>query len=97
MSEIVIHTLRRFKEVLDSLECECHDGFTCTIHNDKRLVESALKIMEKEDSKSKLLIHYCDDDSHLLAWGGVGTRPARTTSFHYEPLGDGGTNRSYHQ
>ena len=59
MSEIVIHTLRRFKEVLDSLECECHDGFTCTIHNDKRLVESALKIMEKEDSKSKLLIHYC--------------------------------------
>jgi len=41
---IVKKALERFKIVLDSLECECdsYNGFTCTIHSDKELVEKAL-------------------------------------------------------
>jgi len=45
--EIIKTALERFKEVLDSLECECdsYSGYVCTIHSDKRLVEKALQRM----------------------------------------------------
>ena len=36
--------LYRFKELVDSLECECDDyhGYTCPIHKDRLLARSAL-------------------------------------------------------
>ena len=36
--------LLRAKEIVDSLECECDDavGFTCSIHADRRLIDTAL-------------------------------------------------------
>ena len=37
--------LKRFNEIVNSLECECdsYNGFTCSIHNDRILAEKAIK------------------------------------------------------
>ena len=49
--ETVKRALKRFKEVLDSLDCECDSyvGFTCSIHKDKLLVEEALKQLNEKE------------------------------------------------
>lgn len=56
MDKTVKQALERFNQVLDSLECECHDGYTCTIHSDKILVEKALEIVNKKQIKRRNLI-----------------------------------------
>ena len=45
MEKIIVDALKRFNQVLDSLDCECdsYNGYVCTFHSDKELVESALK------------------------------------------------------
>ena len=46
MEKIIIDALERFKKVLEFNGCECDEyaGYTCTMHSDMILVESALKI-----------------------------------------------------
>ena len=48
MENIVKKALERFKEVLESLDCECdsYNNFVCSIHSDKILVENALKSID---------------------------------------------------
>ena len=45
MFEITIKALKRFKELIESLECECDEyhGYTCPLHNDKKLCDQAIK------------------------------------------------------
>jgi len=42
--DVIKRALYRFKELVDSLECECDDynGFTCPLHSDARLANSAI-------------------------------------------------------
>lgn len=42
--EKIKEVLDRFKELVDSLECECDEyhGYTCPIHKDRLLARSAL-------------------------------------------------------
>ena len=48
--------LKRFNEIVDSLECECdeYNGFTCSIHNDRILAEKAIKDL-KAISQGKVI------------------------------------------
>ena len=43
--DIIKKALVRFALVLDSLDCECdvYNSYVCTIHNDKKLINLALK------------------------------------------------------
>jgi hypothetical protein len=43
-----LDTLRRCKEIVDDLECECDEyhGFTCSIHRDREMVDAAISQVE---------------------------------------------------
>lgn len=42
--DFILHSLKRFQAVLETLECECDDynGYHCPIHDDKRFVTLAI-------------------------------------------------------
>ena len=50
--EIIEKALHRFKELIESLDCECdpYQGFTCSLHNDLKLANAALR--EKREGKN---------------------------------------------
>lgn len=53
---IIKLAIGRFSDVVNSLECECSEEHTCSIHRDRRLAEQATKVLEgycgvKEDAE----------------------------------------------
>jgi len=60
--------LNRFKELVDSLECECdpYHGYTCPLHNDKTLAAAALAeyAVQPTVAAGPATAHECPSNTH---------------------------------
>lgn len=100
INAIIIRALRRFKEVLDSLECQCDEyvGYTCTLHDDIQIVDEALseididvKVIKVNKKMSVLKERICKNciywvwDKEIFTATGWTGMGREDGHCHYEP------------